>query len=430
MNNSARTQPAVNAENNDIVPEPKCRPLRVATLLPNIHVSGPETRMSNFALHVDRTRIEFEFIVISKSRQRDQVHGSVRQQLQDADIKVVDLEMPPWEDRLARLDPRSILRGIWRSLQTIFRIRGTLRKHRIDVVELHGHVPIILGTIAAVTAGSSFAMTAYDMHFWDRPMWRTMARCIFLLHKALITDSQQRADEMNEFFWRPIPTYVIPNGIAVPVPVRSREEVAEDLGITLDPEVTIVGQVSRLDPTKGHRIVVEAARTVLKRCPNTIFLICGYVSPRCPPDYPEKLRGMAREYGFGDKLFVFGYPGYIGDIHQLIDVQVHASLKDSSPISIHEGMSLGKPAVGTDEGGIPELIVHEHSGLIVPKNDPQALASALIRILMEPDTAARFAKNAQLRYEERHRPEVMAKSLEELFLKLAGRDSVNTSSSD
>lgn len=399
------------------------RPLRVATLLPNIHVSGPETRMSNFALHTDRERVDFGFIVISQSRQRDEIHGSVRQQLRDADIRVIDLDMPPWDDRLARLDPRTIFRGVWRSLKTIWRVRKALRKDKIDVVELHGHVPIVLGTIAAVSARSAFAMTAYDMHFWDRPIWRTMARSIFLLHKALITDSNQRAEEMNRFFWQPIPTYVIPNGIAEPEPTRSKEEVAAELGIPLDPEYTIVGQVSRLDPTKGHRVVVEAAKTVLEKYPKTIFILCGYVSPRCPPDYPEQLRAMAKDYGFGDRLFVFGYPGYIGDIHQLIDIQVHASLKDSSPISIHEGMSLGKAAVGTDEGGIPELIIHEHSGLIVPKNDPQALAEALIRLLTEPETAARFGANARKRYEERHRPEVMAKSLENLFLKLAGRES-------
>jgi len=396
-------------------------PLRVATLFPNIHVSGPESRMINFAQALDPKVCEYELIVISRSDPRDEIHGSLRDEFNKAGVKIVDLGNKAWDDRLVRLHPLAFFPGVWKAWKTVWGISRALRREKIDVLECHGHVPIILGTVAAILARKRFVFTAYDMRFWDRPFWRPMARTIMLMQRAMITDSQQRADEMNEFFWKKLPTYVIPNGIKPPLPKRSKEEVARELGIPLDRNLKIVGQVSRLDPKKGHWVVLEAAREVTKRCPNAAFLFCGYVSPRCPPDYPEQMKAKAKEWGFGDRFFVFGYPGYIGDIWQLIDVQVHGSLEDSSPISIHEGMSLGRPAVGTDEGGIPELILHEHSGLIVPKNDPAALADALTRILQDDELAARFGQNAYKRYVERHRPEVMARSLEKVFLKAAGR---------
>ncbi|MGD9723377.1 MAG: glycosyltransferase family 4 protein [Pirellulales bacterium] len=397
------------------------KPLCVATLLPNIHVGGPEIRMLNFAQAVDRNVIDYKMIVIGRSAARDRAHGSLRPQLVDAGVTIVDLDMPAWDDRVVGLHLRTILPALWKAWRTVWRIARTLRREKIDVLECHGHAPIVLGTLAAILAGKRYVFTAYDMYFWDRPGWRTPARLIFLLQRAMITDSRQRAGLMNEFFWRRIPTYVVPNGIHVPAPHRAREEVARELGIPLDRNLKFIGQVSRLGPDKGHLIAVEAAREVVRHCPDVAFLFCGYVGPRCPPDFAEQLRAKAREYGFGDRLFVFGYPGYIGDVFQLIDIQMHASPIDSSPISIHEGMALGKPAVGTDEGGIPELIIHEQSGLIVPKNDPPALAAALVRLVQEPDTAARFGAAARQRYEARHRPEIMARSLADVFLRVAGR---------
>jgi glycosyltransferase involved in cell wall biosynthesis len=113
---------------------------------------------------------------------------------------------------------------------------------------------------------------------------------------------------------------------------------------------------------------------------------------------------------------IFSYPGEIGDIWQLIDVQAHASMMDSSPMSVIEGMSVGKPAVVTDEGGIPELILHEETGIVVPQGDAQALANGLIRVLSDDELAKRFSEATQQRYREFHDPATMTRLLESVFI--------------
>jgi glycosyltransferase involved in cell wall biosynthesis len=399
------------------------KPLRVATLFPNINITGAGLRMMNFSRAVDPKVIDYEFIVIGRSAERDRKHGSLREQCAEANVKIVDLDVAPWDERLAHLHILSVIPGLWKLARTVWRIARTLRKEKIELVECHGHTPIVLGTMAAILSRTPYVVTAYDTQFWDRPVWRPFARTIFFLQRAMITDSLQRAELINAWLWRRLPTYVVPNGIIEPVARRSREEVCRELGIPLDGNFKIVGQVSVIKPDKGHAIVVDAAAEVIRRHPNTIFVLCGYVGPRVPVDFVEQLKATAARQRFADRLFIFPYPGHIGDIYQLFDIQVHGSLVDSSPISIHEGMSLGKPIVATREGGIPELITDEESGLLVPKNDPQQLAAAISRLLEDPATAARFGAAARKEFERHHRAETMARDMERAFLTIAGRPS-------
>jgi glycosyltransferase involved in cell wall biosynthesis len=104
----------------------------------------------------------------------------------------------------------------------------------------------------------------------------------------------------------------------------------------------------------------------------------------------------------------------------VIDLHVHASRFDSLPNAIIEGMSLGKPAVVTSVGGIPEVVTHGETGLIVPPGDIDGLEGAILRLLDSPAEAARLGAGARRRYEERLRPERMTADMEQLFARLAG----------
>ena len=139
--------------------------------------------------------------------------------------------------------------------------------------------------------------------------------------------------------------------------------------------------MSRLVPYKGHGVLLNAARQVLEKEPETAFLLCGYA---CPPQYLEQLRRQADELGIADRVRIGGYPGPIADVWGAIDVHVHASLLDSSPIAIHESMALGLPAVVTDVGGIRELVQNSQTALVVPPGDVAALVDAILRVLRSP----------------------------------------------
>jgi glycosyltransferase involved in cell wall biosynthesis len=131
------------------------------------------------------------------------------------------------------------------------------------------------------------------------------------------------------------------------------------------------------------------------------------------------LHKLASELALGDRIQIVSYPGPIGDVWAAIDIHVHASLFDSQPIAVIEGMSLGKPAVVTCVGGIPEMVENGRTGLIVPPGDSTSIASAVLDMLKDPVLMKSFGRAAQERYEKNYRPELMAHRLEELFWELA-----------
>ena len=132
-------------------------------------------------------------------------------------------------------------------------------------------------------------------------------------------------------------------------------------------------------------------------------------------EYLDRIKQMVAARGIGDRVRIISYPGSIGDIWSLVDIHVHPTSLDSSPIALLEGMSLGKPAVTTRVGGIHELVIDGETGIVLPPGNASSLASAILRLLQNPDEAARLGRNARRRYEAGYTPQIMARRTEDLF---------------
>lgn len=87
-------------------------------------------------------------------------------------------------------------------------------------------------------------------------------------------------------------------------------------------------------------------------------------------------------------------PEKMSKLYDDADIFLNGSNVDNMPGSILESFASGMPVVSTDAGGIPRIITHEVTGLLVPRNDPEAMASAAIRLLESPELAERVARNA------------------------------------
>jgi glycosyltransferase involved in cell wall biosynthesis len=146
-------------------------------------------------------------------------------------------------------------------------------------------------------------------------------------------------------------------------------------------------------------------------------LLVGY--EREQQGYGARLRATAEALGVGDNVVIGPYPGPIGDVWQTVDIHAHPTMLDSLPNAILEGMSLGKPVVASAIAGIPTLVAHERTGIVVPLDDVPALADALIRLLDQPEMARAFGEAARRRFDERYTQELLARRMEALFSELA-----------
>jgi glycosyltransferase involved in cell wall biosynthesis len=109
-------------------------------------------------------------------------------------------------------------------------------------------------------------------------------------------------------------------------------------------------------------------------------------------------REVASELGVHDRIMLPGSVTKAAVSHWLNtgDIFLNTTNVDNTPISVLEAMACGLCVVSTNVGGVPYLLKHEHNALLVPPNNPEAMANAVRRILNEPGLAARLSHNARL----------------------------------
>ena len=339
--------------------------------------------------------------------------GSMHGMFRDAGVEVVSLGLPR---------PRRCtgIRGIQLAATGTTLLRAALMlRHRLiagefDLLDAHLDGTLFVAVPAARSTHVPVAVTLYHAKGIGRDRRSGLARRLSVRHaNALFTDSQAIARDLRGFAGRSCPpVFVIPNGVRLPPPTRSRSEVLQQLGLPATAEA-IVGQVSGLAPYKGHLTFLRAARRVLDERPGTYFLLIGF--PRAGEDYVHRLHQETRTLGIEEHVRFCSYAGSISDVWQLIDVHAHASELDSLPNAIIEGMSLGKGAVVTAVGGVPELVAHEHTGLVVSPADPSALAAGLLRLLRDPALRQQYGARARQRYLRHYTPEVTARQTARCF---------------
>ncbi len=172
--------------------------------------------------------------------------------------------------------------------------------------------------------------------------------------------------------------------------------IRESLGIPKDSLlITVIG---RLEPLKGQIHLIEACARAKNRIGN-FFVLC--VGDLADNEYLQKCRRLAREHNLSDRVVFTGNRNDIASILNSADIFVLPSLFEAFPRSILEAMAAGKPSIVTSVGGCPEAVENMTSGIVVPPENPEALAEK-ITLLAENV----FLRN-RLGQEARHRAEKM-----------------------
>ena len=151
-----------------------------------------------------------------------------------------------------------------------------------------------------------------------------------------------------------------------------------------------IGIVGRLAKWKGQHVFLEAAAKVIKAGHNAEFIIIG--APLFGEEsYEEGLRRQAGELGISSRVKFLGFVTDIPQAMHQLDILVHASIT-GEPFGqvITEGMAAGKPVIATRGGGVPEIITHGETGLLIPMGDADALAVELSSLLDNPEETRRL----------------------------------------
>lgn len=263
------------------------------------------------------------------------------------------------------------------------RIARMLRKTGADVVHTHMFHADVYGLRAARRAGVRAAVSSRhdNMPFRRRPHYRYLTRRTLQLADRIITISHALARFVTDIEG-------IDAGRVTTIHYGFEADVAPAsppprAGSPNDREGgAVVGSVCRLVPQKGVDVLIDAFPLVLRRHPRATLIVAG--------DGPERavLERRAATAGLGDRVVFTGWTNHALDVMAGCDVVAMPSRWEGFGHVALEAMRCARPVVASRVDAIPEVVQHEQTGLLVPADDPEALADAIATLFDRPAWAA------------------------------------------
>jgi glycosyltransferase involved in cell wall biosynthesis len=173
--------------------------------------------------------------------------------------------------------------------------------------------------------------------------------------------------------------------------------------------VTTVGNIRRV---KGHDVFIRAAASVAAQFPKATFSIAGDV---LEPDYFVELQAMMRDLKLSGR---FRFAGGVKNLREHLataDVFVLPSRSEGFSNAIVEAMAASLPVVATNVGGNGEAVQDGVSGVIVPPEDPNALAAAIVQLLSDPAKARRMGAEGKRLAAEKFTTEAMMTQITNVY---------------
>lgn len=172
----------------------------------------------------------------------------------------------------------------------------------------------------------------------------------------------------------------------------SRAAARHELGVAAD--IPVVLCPARLDPQKRHDVLLRAFARVRQNLGNA-QLLCAGETQLGGPAYRARLLQLTDDLGLRDAVRWLGLRTDIPNLMAAADVVVLASDWEGLGLVVMEAAMASRPVVATAVGGVPEIVEHDKTGLLVPQGDEQALASELTAVLLDRERRVRMGSGAR-----------------------------------
>lgn len=384
------------------------QPLRVALVNHSARLGGGERSLVRIARRYDPARVQ-AVVVLGEE-------GPLAERLRQLGIDVLVLPLDPRvserrKDTLgaAGLADPTALRLLRAS---VWRLRGELRRRRIELVHTNSLKAHVWGGLAGRLAGARVLWHVRD-HVAAPYLPQVAATSVRLLarviphHLAAVSESVARSVGT--------PASVIHQGVQLP----------ESNGAPRTDGRLRVGIVGRIAPWKGQDVFIAAAERLAASLPDVEFVIAG--APLFGEDAFERtLRRRVARAGLEDRVRFLGFCQDVWAVYRELDVAVHAStLPEPYGNVVLEAMASETPIVAAAAGGVLEIVEDGRTGVLVPPGDPIALAAAVERLLGDPHERDRLARAARAQVEWRFPVTRDAEAVQDIYEQMTNRGRVN-----
>jgi glycosyltransferase involved in cell wall biosynthesis len=411
--------------------------IRVVELLATGSSGGAQEHLYNLVTRIDRQRYDVSVLSLSG--------GPGVRRIERTGVPVCVLDEMPDDEAIAA-------------------VAAHLASQDADVVHTHMYRAEVVGTQAAwalAAAGRRRPLVVGTVHSSrvradaDRDLLRRLTPRM----DHLVAVSRAIVRKLEDEGRVGAPISLIYNG--VDLARYSDQEVCCTLHSEYDlpPDAPIVGVVARLEPEKGHPTLLEAWPAVLEAVPNAQLLIVGEgsqrdaleaqamtlgllpaaatsatptlasaIAPSASPSVASAVTTSSVMHGWASNsaarndnapprasVTFTGRRDDVPAVTAALDVAVLPSYREAQGLSILEAMALSRPVVASAVGGIPEMIEHGRTGLLVPPHDPEALAASIVRLLTDHPYADTLGRAGNELVHERFCVEQMVRAVETIY---------------
>lgn len=288
----------------------------------------------------------------------------------------------------------TVVSSIQKELRALNELVRLIREEAPDILHVNSSKAGGLGALAGRIAGvKKIIFTAHGWAFNERrPWWQKLLFCflhtltLWLSHKTICA-SEALFKDME---WVPFAHMtVIHHGIDAPA-FLSQEASRKQL-LPHAHNSYWIGMVAELHPTKRVEDAVDAFSELRNLRPDAILVVMGEGEARV------SLENRIKHYGLEERIYLLGFvldaPKYV----KAFDLFLMPSRTEALGLALIEAGYAGLPSIASRVGGMPEIVRHKETGLLVPKENPHALARAIRRLIEHPDEATRYGQALQNR---------------------------------
>jgi len=299
-----------------------------------------------------------------------------------------------------------------------------LKRQNIDILHINnGGFPAAFSCYSAVIAGKLcgiknivYVVNNIAQDYSSPMRWLDYPLDQFVKYYVLkfITGSKFAGSKLKEILMLPKDKLIIiPNGI------KPREVTLEkDLFVQtyqIPKNRTLISVIANLEKRKGHIYLLEAIKKLCDEIPNRMPIIIF------EGDGPENkfLSNYIADNNLEQWVVMYNYIPNIFNLINASDIIILPSIDNEDfPNVVIEGMSLGKPVIGTNIAGIPEQIVHNKTGLVVQPKSAMELETAIKYFVNNPSIIKKFSRNSIIRFNQKFSVEISLSKYKDLYWRL------------
>lgn len=323
-----------------------------------------------------------------------QPRSPLAQKAQEEDIPVIPLRMRGEAD-------------FWAAV----RLALILKRRQCQLIHYHDAHAVMLGALASRLAKVPLRVLTrrVDFPLNENPVsrWKYQKNI-----DAFIAVSTGVRDVLVEGGIDRKRIYIVPDGIDFTPYEENKEKGVLRRELNFSSTDYVVGIVAHLADHKGHKYLIEAVRLLKEKLPEVRLIIVG--------EGPLKLEltRQVKDFHLEDVVFFLGFREDIPRILASLDLFVLSSHMEGLGSSLLEAMASRLPVVATRVGGIPDVVIHQETGLLVPPKNPAALAEAILEMYRHRDKAREMGQRGYEVVHQKFSAEAMAAKVIEVYRKL------------